>query len=637
MNRAARAACAVLLAAAAPALARAAAAPRWVRDAVPAVEPAGGDAVVLLDHTDVKVERDRSLTLHHRRVLRVRTGEGARDAAIAVALEPGAALDDVAAWTIGDDGVRATAGRLQIAEIPLSNESLSDGRLLVLGAPEVRAGDLVAFESTEHRTEPFPFFHWRPQVQNLATARAELVMDLPHGWSAEVHGSGLPRAIASSAGERVEVTLDALPRLPGESRRPDDDALLPVVAVRFVSSETPLGFESWPAVATWYAEATRAAAGAGACPAELAAAAVNGAPAVRVAQLAARVQTGIRYAAIELGRGRWIPDPAAETWQRRYGDCKNKAALLASALAAAGVEARLVLVKAGRGSSVDPGSPDPLQFNHCIVAIAWPGSDAPPAATITGPSGRAWTIFDPTDDATSLGMIAPWIGGTWALIADPREGLVRLPAATRSTREREVRARLDETGDLEGHATLRAEGPAGGALAYGLDAPTSGQRSARVAQMIQRRWPRARIDSCAVTIENHAVTVDFSFALPGVARPLGGALLFAPELLSAWTDAPPRDTTRTLPLLLDGPETSRERWTIELPPGFVPESRPATEWRGDFGAYAATSGGAARSLVLERRLDLAQGEVAAARWPEASALWRAVWAGDHPAILLERR
>lgn len=635
MSLATRVAFAVLLAAAVPAAARAAT-PRWVRDAVPAVEPAEGDAVVLLEHADVKVERDRFLTIHRRRVLRVRTGEGARLAAISVALEPGATLVDVEAWTIGEDGVRATAGRLQVAEVPLSTESQTDGRLLVLLAPSVRPGDLVAFETTETRTEPFPFFHWMPQTQNLATLHAELTMDLPRGWSAEIHGSGLSRPIAPRAGERVEVTLDGLPRLPGESRRPEDAALLPVVAVRFVSSANPLGFESWPAVAAWYADATRAPAGAGACPAELAATSGSAAPAARVAQLAGRVQTGIRYAAIELGLGRWIPDPAAETWQRRYGDCKNKAALLVSALAAAGVEARLVLVKARRGSAVDPDSPDPLQFNHCIVAIAWPGAGAPAPATITGPSGRAWTIFDPTDAATPLGMISPWIGGTWGLIADAREGLVRLPAATGSTRSREIRARLDADGDLVGHATLRADGPAGGVLTYGLDAPTPEQRGARVAQMIQARWPRAQIDSCAVAIENHGATVEFAFTLPGAARPVGHALLFTPAFLSAWTDAPPRDSTRTLPLLLDAPETNRERWSIELPPGFTPEVRPATGWRGDFGAYTSASSGEPRSLVLERRLDLAQGEIAPARWPEASALWRAVWAGDHPAILLER-
>jgi transglutaminase-like putative cysteine protease len=42
----------------------------------------------------------------------------------------------------------------------------------------------------------------------------------------------------------------------------------------------------------------------------------------------ALVQDRVRYVALAMGAGGYVPADAAETWSRRYGDCKGKTALL---------------------------------------------------------------------------------------------------------------------------------------------------------------------------------------------------------------------------------------------------------------------------------------------------------------------
>jgi len=80
------------------------------------------------------------------------------------------------------------------------------------------------------------------------------------------------------------------------------------------------------------------------------------------------VQQDVRYIYVGLNGGNLTPATAQDTWQRRYGDCKAKTALLLALLAELGVEAQAVLVNA---SGVDDGFDQrlaiPQLFDHVMV------------------------------------------------------------------------------------------------------------------------------------------------------------------------------------------------------------------------------------------------------------------------------
>lgn len=80
------------------------------------------------------------------------------------------------------------------------------------------------------------------------------------------------------------------------------------------------------------------------------------------------VQRQVRYVYIGLHGGNYTPADADTTWQRRYGDCKGKTAMLLALLSELGIEARAVLVSNnGVDDGLDERLPSPDLFDHVLV------------------------------------------------------------------------------------------------------------------------------------------------------------------------------------------------------------------------------------------------------------------------------
>jgi len=90
-------------------------------------------------------------------------------------------------------------------------------------------------------------------------------------------------------------------------------------------------------------------------------------PADRVQAALQLVQDQIRYVYVGLDGGNYRPASADETWQRRFGDCKAKTALLLALLRELQIEAEPVLVNALNGDGFDARLPNPGIFNHVVV------------------------------------------------------------------------------------------------------------------------------------------------------------------------------------------------------------------------------------------------------------------------------
>ncbi len=81
------------------------------------------------------------------------------------------------------------------------------------------------------------------------------------------------------------------------------------------------------------------------------------------------VQQEIRYLGIEMGAGSHRPSAPEEVLRRRFGDCKDKARLLATVLQRLGLSASPVLVNTFRREAVRDRLPTPYVFDHAIVAL----------------------------------------------------------------------------------------------------------------------------------------------------------------------------------------------------------------------------------------------------------------------------
>lgn len=78
------------------------------------------------------------------------------------------------------------------------------------------------------------------------------------------------------------------------------------------------------------------------------------------------VQDEVRYMALTLGEGGWVPVSASEVWAGRQGDCKGKTVLLVALLRELGIDAVPVLV-ASSNLPLDKYLPMVSAFDHVIV------------------------------------------------------------------------------------------------------------------------------------------------------------------------------------------------------------------------------------------------------------------------------
>lgn len=90
-------------------------------------------------------------------------------------------------------------------------------------------------------------------------------------------------------------------------------------------------------------------------------------PLKRAAMALQIVQDKIRYLAVGMDGGNYVPQAPAKTWDVRYGDCKAKTLLLLALLHAMDIEAETVLAHAALGDIVPDRVPSALAFNHVLV------------------------------------------------------------------------------------------------------------------------------------------------------------------------------------------------------------------------------------------------------------------------------
>lgn len=163
-----------------------------------------------------------------------------------------------------------------------------------------------------------------------------------------------------------------------------------------------------------------------------------------LAALLSRLHQEVRYTGLELGAAAIVPRTPAETLERHFGDCKDKATLLVAMAAQAGIKGHVALLLAGSGPDVDSSIPGIEFFNHAIAYF---------------PQLDIWV--DATDDLSPLGELPLMSQGRFALIASATASdLVHTPkAASRVNALEQTReVFLPSLGKALFQETIRARG-----------------------------------------------------------------------------------------------------------------------------------------------------------------------------------
>lgn len=264
---------------------------------------------------------------------------------------------------------RVTLARRE-AEFESDMETGTVSALIVVD--DVRPGDLVRLRWSVVGSNPILQGMWHDHYA-LAwfdpILRLRLRVDLPAGPRPQVRriaGAPEPRWVRQGNGDRLELLREHIAAVPYEDRIPQGDAVLPALeiatrrewaavvdwALPLYPNDLPLPEELLRRVEDWRQTlATEAA----------------------IVQALQTVQEEVRYHAVLLGQSTHRPTPPAQTWARRYGDCKDKALLLSGLLRALGHDAVPALVSLERGIGVADALPAATQFDHVIVRLQHDG------------------------------------------------------------------------------------------------------------------------------------------------------------------------------------------------------------------------------------------------------------------------
>jgi transglutaminase-like putative cysteine protease len=118
-------------------------------------------------------------------------------------------------------------------------------------------------------------------------------------------------------------------------------------------------------------------------------------PAVRATEWLRFVQKELRYFALSLGDGAFVPRDLDTIWTRRFGDCKDGCRLFVAGARRLGLDACAALTSTTHGQVLDEFLPSPTVFNHCIARLRVDGKTYWLDPTMHRQEGRLAVIFQP--------------------------------------------------------------------------------------------------------------------------------------------------------------------------------------------------------------------------------------------------
>ncbi len=610
--------------------------PDWVRAAM--AQPQGSyppetSAVVLLDETTLTVGGDGKAVEHHRHVVKILRPSGREEGVVHVAFDKDEKLLSLHVWSVGPDGREYAVKDNEMVEIgyPGSGSYYEDMRVKAANPPGRDPGGVVAYEYDQRVA---PYMHestWFFQ-DDLPHLRQSFVLELPAGYTyatSWAHHEPVKATDLEHQRSRWEMNGTAGIDLDQVPLSPSMKGLMGRMTVHYApagGTSAPLG--SWQEVGEFYDQLARDRM---AATPEITAKATELAAGKsdfydRTEAIAEFVQKDIRYFVIEKGIGGRQPHPAADIFRNRYGDCKDKATLLAAMLSSVGIHSTLVLVDSSRGF-VDPAAPSVLG-NHAIAAIEIPkGYESPRLrSVVTAKSGKRYLIVDPTSEKTAFGQLEHNLQGGYAVIVEGKDSeIVQLPVLNPNlnTIRRSATFQVQPDGSIKGAIVEKRFGDLSEHTRYLYAYGDQKQREAYLDNRLKRDFTSFNVTDLKVedvTALNKDVTTSFNLSADRFGRTMGPLLMVRPRVLGVDGFALDRKP-RKYPIDLEQTMVAKDDFTIELPEGYgVDEMPEPVKLDVGFAAYESASSLSGNSLHYTRTYTVRQVSLPAERYADLQRL-----------------
>jgi hypothetical protein len=629
--------------------------PDWVQSHASAVTPtvtADQGAVLLYSDTQVSVSRDGTVKRAVRTVYRALSQKFASNAVAQVVTNPRIRLLGLRAWSISPNGETDSVGESDAVEsaLPVVNGLLfTDLRMKLLREPKVVPNGIFASEVvTEERTIVL-IDEWEPRA-TIPVIEAHYELELPKDWQARPSWIGrAEEPVVMKAPNIWSWTLRDQKAVRIETFMPPWEATAGELMVSIVPSPGhEAGFQTWNEMGAWYSTLTR---GRQEVTKEMAQKIAeltkkDSTPLEKAQILAEYVQKGVRYVAIELGIGTYMPHSASEVFSNQYGDCKDKATLLASMLRAIGIDSHYVIVNTRRGA-VAANTPAHFAFNHMILAISVPGANDDPhlLAVLDHPALGRLLIFDPTDHLTPFGMLAGPLQGGYGLLVTPSGGeLVQLPQlpASANSIQRTGTMTLDPIGTLTGEVREQWNGDqasAERARLRNLYESTERERilKDRLAQFFTS-FDLLKASLSDVRDTSGPLMWRYSIEAQRYAKSTDNLLILRPRILA--TEASSfleTNEPRENPVEFAAPMLNTDEFDISVPAGYRAEDLPdPVNLESDFVAYHSRTQLAGQAIRYSRSFEIKRVSVPVDKVEELRKVFRAIRNDENRQVVLVR-
>jgi hypothetical protein len=630
--------------------ASAADAPAWMHALVSVPLPAHDEkteAVLLYSEEILNVQANGKIKATDRRAYKILRPDGRHLGTLHFSYDAETRITSIHGWCIPAQGKDYEVKDKDTTERGYSDvdggELFSDLHIKVMDIPASEPGNIIGYE-VEHEDRPFIFQDEWVFQSRVPVREARYTLQLPASWEYKAvwlnHAEVQPQSLGNNQWQWV---VNDVAAIEPEREMPPYLGVAGQLLVRIFapgSVSSGKSFSTWNDMGRWYLELWKARQDAS--PeikqrvAELTKNSTNKLEQMR--SLASFTQNDVRYVAIELGIGGWQPHPVSDVYVHRYGDCKDKSALLSSMLREIGIESYHVAIHTTRGV-VGPEVPPRLGiFNHAILAIRLPDNiqDASLLATAHHPKLGKLLFFDPTDDMTPFGRLRGELQANYALLVSPEGGdLLQLPELSPAMNgiQRNAKLSLGLNGTLSGDVREVRTGDRASSQRWALRAVTKdADRIKPIETLLSRSLGTFQITKASISnlqSTDQPFLYNYSVVAQNYAKMAGNLLLVRPRFIgNKSSDLLETKEPRKYPVEFEGPWRDTDTFEITMPPGYeVDDLPPPVNADYSFASYHSKTEVSGNTLKYTRTFEVKELSVPLGKVDDLKKLYRII-AGD---------
>ncbi|MBX2897553.1 MAG: DUF3857 domain-containing transglutaminase family protein [Cyclobacteriaceae bacterium] len=336
------------------------------------------------------------------------------------------------------------------------------------------------------------------------------------------------------------------------------------------------------------------------------------------------LQNKTRYVSIQLGIGGHQPFEAQVVDNTGYGDCKALSNYTVAMLAAAGVKANYVLIKAGQDEADMITDFPSSQFNHVVVAV---------------PNVKDTIWLECTSQTNPFGYMGTFTGDRKALMITESGGIiVKTPAYTQdqNMQTRFADVSIDEAGNATASVRTTYQGLQyeNGGLYFVVNSGTDEQK-----KWIQQNTDIPAFDVTTFSITNNkkkipSAEVKTNLILNRLATVTGKRMFITPNLMNRINHIPEKNENRKSVIVNRVPYTHVDTVVYNLPEAIYPEFVPEpVKIKSRFGEYESSYHLEQGKIIYMRKLKMNKGEFPADTYTEFVEFYKNLNKADNAKVV----